>query len=69
MTKRVGNHPPKPDCTFCNGTGQRYVKKHNRNYPCICLFVNHEHAEELGVLISKTAKKIREEEFGAPEEV
>jgi hypothetical protein len=33
------------------------------------LFVNHEHAEELGVLISKTAKKIREEEFGAPEEV
>ena len=67
MTERVGNHSPKKDCTFCNGTGQRYVKKHNRHYPCICMFADHKHAEELGVMLSQTVKKIREEEFGAEE--
>lgn len=67
MTERVGNHPPKPDCTLCDGTGQRYIKKHKRHYPCACLFIAHEHAEEIAVMVSKTAKKILKEEFGAEE--
>lgn len=58
------NFPPKPDCRFCKGTGKRYIKKLDFETVCICLFVNHEHCEELGLALGRTASKILKEEFG-----
>jgi len=53
--------PPKPDCRFCKGTGIRFVKKQNRETFCICTFVSHDFCEEAGLLLAKTAKRLREE--------
>lgn len=58
------NFPPKSDCRFCKGTGKRYVEKHDQDYPCICLFVDHRYCEEMGLQLSETAKKIKQEMFG-----
>jgi hypothetical protein len=58
------NLPPNPDCKFCNGTGEKWVEKHNQGYPCVCLFIDHQYSDELGTMLSETAKKIRIEEFG-----
>lgn len=63
--EKIGNYEPKSDCVFCNGTGKKFVEKHNQSYPCICLFVDHNYSEEVGKVLSETAKKIRIEEFGA----
>lgn len=62
--KETKTHDPKPDCVFCHGTGEKWVKKHNQGYPCICIFVDHEYSEELGTMIGQTAKTILKEEFG-----
>ena len=54
---KEGNHPPKPDCKFCQGTGKKYVKKLKIHAACICIFVDHEHCEELGKSLSEFARR------------
>lgn len=46
-------YEPKPDCKFCNGTGE---KPSNRF--CICLYVAPEFSDFAGESLAKTAKDI-----------
>lgn len=56
-----GKYEPKPDCKFCKGTGERFIKKLNRETFCVCLFVAPELSDFAGDSLAATAKKIREE--------
>jgi hypothetical protein len=62
------NYDPKPDCRFCGGTGQREKKLNSilkKKFACICLYVDHEWCEEMGIELGKSAKELKEDMFGA----
>lgn len=59
-----GKYEPKPDCKFCKGTGERYIKKLDRTTFCICLFVAPDMSDFAGESLGATAKKLREQMEG-----
>jgi len=52
----TSNFPPKPDCKFCGGTGERSLRS-GRKVACICLFVEHSAAEEVLETMSDLARR------------
>lgn len=57
-----GKYEPKPDCKFCNGTGERMANTiPPRLMFCVCLFVEPELSDFAGDSLAATAKKLREE--------
>lgn len=55
-----GQYEPKPDCKFCNGTGERKLKHRDTFTFCICLFVDHSMSDFAGDSLSKIAKELKE---------
>lgn len=51
-----GSYEPKPDCKFCNGTGEKKLKCSDRHTFCICLFIDHEHSDFAGDSLGEAAK-------------
>ena len=52
-----GKYDPNPACKHCRGTGERHVKKLNRDTFCICLFVAPEASDEMGDMLGSVAKQ------------
>lgn len=50
-----GNYDPNPACKFCNGSGEKIVKRTGKLTFCICLFVDHSASDDIGTLLGKFA--------------
>lgn len=56
----TAKHAPKEGCYKCDGEGMFKVPKvDDKWHPCICVFVDHEHAEEMGKMLGQAAREIR----------
>ena len=52
-----GDYEPNPDCKFCEGTGERTVKRTGQQTFCICLFVAPEASNEIGQMLGEFAQR------------
>ena len=55
-----GKYEPKPDCKFCNGTGERTVKATGELTFCICLFVAPEMSDFAGESLGAVARGMKD---------
>jgi len=53
----TSHRDPKPDCRFCGGAGERFIKKLNLTTCCICIFVDHEFCEGIGIQLGDLARR------------
>lgn len=51
----TSHYNPKPDCKHCGGSGERKTK--GGLAPCICIFVSHDIAEDIGSAIGQFARE------------
>ncbi len=56
-----GKNEPNPICMFCQGSGERTLKRSGKKMPCICLYVDHEISDWAGQSLSAVATKLLEE--------
>lgn len=62
--EKAHRYPTKEHCRFCDGKGERYIKKISLVTgkpigirPCICTYVDHDYSDDIGMELSKFAKR------------
>lgn len=53
----LAKREPRDRCQFCDGTGER---KTHPGYPCICIFVAHEHCDLAAETLADVARGMRQ---------
>lgn len=65
-------HDPNPNCRFCNGPGEKVIKRGRRKDElifCVCIFVHHSLSNMAGEMLSEFAKsKLAEIESRHPDQ-
>lgn len=56
-------YEPNPNCKFCHGTGEKFIKRRNDYSFCICLYIDPNHSDEIGDMLKEFAvNKLKEME-------
>jgi hypothetical protein len=57
----TASRDPDPDCKRCKGAGERFIERQSEFFkpgwvPCICIFVDHDAAQEVGQMLAELAR-------------